>query len=53
MSWLLCILFDRVKHVMLTSLLLVCGAMTMTWICDKISEAGFGITSISDLFVFL
>ncbi|KAL3531352.1 hypothetical protein ACH5RR_010674 [Cinchona calisaya] len=32
----------RVKHVMLTSLLLVCGAMTMTWICDKISEAGFG-----------
>uniref|UniRef100_A0A803LS64 Preprotein translocase subunit SCY2, chloroplastic n=2 Tax=Chenopodium quinoa TaxID=63459 RepID=A0A803LS64_CHEQI len=32
----------RVKHVMITSLLLVCGAMTMTWICDKISEAGFG-----------
>lgn len=32
----------RVKHVMVTSLLLVCGAMTMTWICDKISEAGFG-----------
>ncbi|KNA20597.1 hypothetical protein SOVF_050730, partial [Spinacia oleracea] len=30
-----------VKHVMITSLLLVCGAMTMTWICDKISEAGF------------
>lgn len=30
------------KHVMVTSLLLVCGAMTMTWICDKISEAGFG-----------
>lgn len=32
----------RVKHVMLTSLLLVCGAMTITWICDKITEAGFG-----------
>ncbi|XP_057250195.1 preprotein translocase subunit SCY2, chloroplastic isoform X2 [Beta vulgaris subsp. vulgaris] len=32
----------RVKHVMVTSLLLVCGAMTMTWICDKISDAGFG-----------
>ncbi|XP_027160016.1 preprotein translocase subunit SCY2, chloroplastic [Coffea eugenioides] len=32
----------RVKHVMLTSSLLVCGAMTMTWICDKITDAGFG-----------
>ncbi|CAO2833315.1 unnamed protein product [Amaranthus hypochondriacus] len=32
----------RVKHVMVASLLMVCGAMTMTWICDKISEAGFG-----------
>ncbi|CAK9151062.1 unnamed protein product [Ilex paraguariensis] len=32
----------RVKHVMVTTSLLVCGAMTMTWICDKISEAGFG-----------
>ncbi|KAL2943650.1 Preprotein translocase subunit SCY2 chloroplastic [Bienertia sinuspersici] len=32
----------RFKHVMVTSLLLVSGAMTMTWICDKISEAGFG-----------
>ncbi|XP_052187468.1 preprotein translocase subunit SCY2, chloroplastic [Diospyros lotus] len=32
----------RVKHVMVTSLLLVCGAMTITWICDKISESGFG-----------
>ncbi|XP_059625857.1 preprotein translocase subunit SCY2, chloroplastic [Cornus florida] len=32
----------RVKHVMTTTFLLVCGAMTMTWICDKISEAGFG-----------
>uniref|UniRef100_A0A2P2LS53 Preprotein translocase subunit SCY2ic isoform X1 n=1 Tax=Rhizophora mucronata TaxID=61149 RepID=A0A2P2LS53_RHIMU len=32
----------RVKHVMVTSLLLVCGAMTMTWICDTISESGFG-----------
>ncbi|KAL6978516.1 hypothetical protein U1Q18_020184 [Sarracenia purpurea var. burkii] len=31
----------RVKHVMVTSFLLVCGAMTMTWICDKISESGF------------
>lgn len=27
---------------MVTSLLLVCGAMTMTWICDTISESGFG-----------
>ncbi|RVX20943.1 Preprotein translocase subunit SCY2, chloroplastic [Vitis vinifera] len=25
----------RVKHVMVTTLFLVCGAMTMTWICDK------------------
>ncbi|KAJ4843252.1 Preprotein translocase subunit scy2, chloroplastic [Turnera subulata] len=32
----------RAKHVMLTTLLLVCGAMTMTWICDTISESGFG-----------
>ncbi|KAI7992174.1 hypothetical protein LOK49_LG12G01253 [Camellia lanceoleosa] len=32
----------RVKHVMVTSFLLVCGAMTITWICDKISESGFG-----------
>ncbi|KAK6120088.1 hypothetical protein DH2020_046218 [Rehmannia glutinosa] len=32
----------RVNHVMVTTLLLVCGAMTMNWICDKISESGFG-----------
>ncbi|KAL5155061.1 Preprotein translocase subunit SCY2, chloroplastic [Glycine soja] len=32
----------RVKHVMVTSVLLVCGAMTITWICDTISESGFG-----------
>ncbi|KAG5043493.1 hypothetical protein JHK87_007408 [Glycine soja] len=32
----------RVKHVMVTSILLVCGAMTITWICDTISESGFG-----------
>ncbi|XP_051120590.1 preprotein translocase subunit SCY2, chloroplastic [Andrographis paniculata] len=32
----------RVKHVMITTLYLVCGAMTMTWICDKITESGFG-----------
>ncbi|XWS31592.1 hypothetical protein CRYUN_Cryun23aG0089500 [Craigia yunnanensis] len=32
----------RVKHVMVTAFLLVCGAMTMTWICDTISESGFG-----------
>lgn len=25
-----------------TSFLLVCGAMTTTWICDTISESGFG-----------
>ncbi|KAL7126597.1 hypothetical protein ABFS83_14G198900 [Erythranthe nasuta] len=32
----------RVKHVMVTTLFMVCGAMTMTWICDKITESGFG-----------
>ncbi|KAF5731527.1 preprotein translocase subunit SCY2 chloroplastic-like [Tripterygium wilfordii] len=32
----------RVKHVMITALFLVCGAMAMTWICDTISESGFG-----------
>ncbi|XP_050236218.1 preprotein translocase subunit SCY2, chloroplastic isoform X2 [Mercurialis annua] len=32
----------RVKHVMVTALLLVSGAMTVTWICDTISESGFG-----------
>ncbi|XP_065626565.1 preprotein translocase subunit SCY2, chloroplastic [Quercus suber] len=39
----------RVKHVMVTALLLVCGAMTTTWICDTISESGFG--SILDILV--
>ncbi|KAG6528333.1 preprotein translocase subunit SCY2, chloroplastic-like [Zingiber officinale] len=33
---------SRVKHVMVTSFLLVLGAMSMTWICDTISESGFG-----------
>ncbi|CAA6662110.1 unnamed protein product [Spirodela intermedia] len=32
----------RFRHVMVTSFLLVLGAMTMTWICDTISESGFG-----------
>ncbi|KAK2363642.1 preprotein translocase subunit SCY2, chloroplastic [Trifolium repens] len=32
----------RFKHVMVTTFLLVCGAMTITWICDTISESGFG-----------
>ncbi|KAE8701451.1 Preprotein translocase subunit SCY2 [Hibiscus syriacus] len=32
----------RVKHVMVTVFLLVCGATTMTWICDTMSESGFG-----------
>ncbi|KAL8143631.1 hypothetical protein V2J09_016663 [Rumex salicifolius] len=32
---------EIVKHVIVTTLFLVCGAMTMTWICDKISESGF------------
>ncbi|XP_068663356.1 preprotein translocase subunit SCY2, chloroplastic [Aristolochia californica] len=32
----------RFKHVTVTSFYLVMGAMTITWICDKISEAGFG-----------
>ncbi|OEL34462.1 Preprotein translocase subunit SCY2, chloroplastic [Dichanthelium oligosanthes] len=31
-----------VKHIIITSLLLVLGAMSMTWICDTISESGFG-----------
>ncbi|KAK4775028.1 hypothetical protein SAY86_009963 [Trapa natans] len=30
------------KHVVVTTLLLACGAMTTTWICDTISESGFG-----------
>ncbi|KAJ0742608.1 putative SecY/SEC61-alpha family, SecY domain superfamily protein [Helianthus annuus] len=33
---------QRAKHVMLTTMLLVSGAMTTTWICDKISDSGFG-----------
>lgn len=33
----------RVKHVMVTTSLLVCGAMTTSWICDKITDSGFGI----------
>lgn len=37
--------FFRVKHVMVTSFLLVLGAMSMTWICDTISESGFGTFS--------
>lgn len=37
---------------MVTALLLVCGAMTMTWICDTISESGFG-TILVILFLFL
>ncbi|KAJ1262769.1 hypothetical protein BS78_09G135400 [Paspalum vaginatum] len=32
----------RVKHIVVTSLLLVLGAMSMTWICDTITESGFG-----------
>ncbi|KAJ8547520.1 hypothetical protein K7X08_011106 [Anisodus acutangulus] len=32
----------RVKHVLMTTSLLVSGAMTMSWICDKITESGFG-----------
>lgn len=32
----------RVKHVILTSFLLVLGAMSTTWICDTITESGFG-----------
>jgi preprotein translocase subunit SecY len=43
--------FCRVKHVMITSLLLVCGAMTTTWICDTISESGFGI--IHDMLIYI
>ncbi|KAL1825933.1 hypothetical protein ACET3Z_012711 [Daucus carota] len=33
---------SRVKHVMVTTLLLVSGAMTMSWICEKITDSGFG-----------
>ncbi|EPS71708.1 hypothetical protein M569_03052, partial [Genlisea aurea] len=32
----------RVRHAAMTTFYLVCGAMTMNWICDKISESGFG-----------
>lgn len=43
--------FGRVKHLMLTTFLLVCGAMTMSWICDTISESGFG-TVLTSWFAF-
>ncbi|WOL20079.1 preprotein translocase subunit SCY2, chloroplastic [Canna indica] len=33
---------ESVKHVVITNFLLVIGAMSMTWICDTISESGFG-----------
>ncbi|CAA7027311.1 unnamed protein product [Microthlaspi erraticum] len=33
---------SQVKHVMVTASLLVCGAMSMSWLCDTISESGFG-----------
>ncbi|KAK8961037.1 hypothetical protein KSP40_PGU004811 [Platanthera guangdongensis] len=33
---------QRFKHVLITSFLLVVGAMTMTWISDTISDSGFG-----------
>ncbi|KAI4319466.1 hypothetical protein MLD38_033060 [Melastoma candidum] len=33
---------NSVKHVMLTSFLMVCGAMMVTWISDTITESGFG-----------
>ncbi|CAN6452877.1 unnamed protein product [Victoria cruziana] len=33
---------SRISHVAVTTCLLVLGAMITTWICDKISEAGFG-----------
>lgn len=33
---------QRFKHVVITSFLLVMGAMSMTWISDTISESGFG-----------
>ncbi|KAJ3688049.1 hypothetical protein LUZ61_017213 [Rhynchospora tenuis] len=32
----------KLKHILTTSFLLVLGAMTTSWICDTISEAGFG-----------
>ncbi|XP_062076190.1 preprotein translocase subunit SCY2, chloroplastic-like, partial [Humulus lupulus] len=32
----------RVKHLIVTSIFLVCGAMKIMWICDTISESGFG-----------
>ncbi|KAL6610014.1 hypothetical protein ACP70R_039983 [Stipagrostis hirtigluma subsp. patula] len=37
-----------VKHIIVTTLLLVLGAMSLTWICDTISESGFGTWLISD-----
>ncbi|RAL53415.1 hypothetical protein DM860_007087 [Cuscuta australis] len=33
---------QRAKHVMVTTLFLVCGALTMTWISEKITDHGFG-----------
>lgn len=39
---------SRVKHVMVTTFLLVCGAMTMTWICDTVSESGFGTVFLAE-----
>ncbi|PWA49226.1 SecY subunit domain-containing protein [Artemisia annua] len=33
---------QRTRHVMFTTMFLVSGAMTTTWICDKISDSGFG-----------
>lgn len=40
---------------MVTTFLLVLGAMTMTWICDKISESGFGtiLEIFSSVFVII
>lgn len=38
---------------MVTSFLLVLGAMTMTWICDKISESGFGTVLVIFSYFFV
>lgn len=43
----------RVRHVLMTSFLLVIGAMSMTWICDTITESGFGTFLYShNIFIF-
>ncbi|KAG5587109.1 hypothetical protein H5410_047543 [Solanum commersonii] len=43
----------RVKHVLMTMSLLVSGAMTMSWICDKITESGFVSLAVEVVMAYL